>query len=122
MKTTLKIEEAAMTLIAVYFLSIYNLGLSSWVWFLLFFAPDISMLGYMVNTKTGAISYNLFHHKGVALLLAGIGYYLHNEVLTATGILLFGHASFDRIWGYGLKYTDSFKNTHLGSLEKSKAK
>ena len=32
------------------------------------------------------------------------------------GIILFGHSSFDRILGYGLKYTDSFKNTHLGSL------
>ena len=118
MKTTLKIEEAAMTAIAIYFLTVYNLGLSFWVWFLLFFSPDISMLGYLINTKTGAASYNLFHHKGVALLLAAVGYYLHNEILTSVGILLFAHASFDRIWGYGLKYPDSFKNTHLGSLEK----
>ena len=117
MKIILKTEEAAMTIIAIYFISRYNLGLSFWVWLLLFFSPDISMLGYLVNTKIGAACYNLFHHKGIALLLAGIGCYLHHDVLTAVGILLFAHASFDRIWGYGLKYDDSFKNTHLGSLK-----
>jgi len=118
MKTILKLEEVVMTGIAIYFLTQYHLGLSVWLWVLLFFAPDISMLGYIVNTKAGAISYNIFHHKGIALVLAMIGFYLHNDVLTAIGILLFAHSSFDRIWGYGLKYTDSFKNTHLGSLEK----
>ncbi|MBX9784161.1 MAG: DUF4260 domain-containing protein [Chitinophagaceae bacterium] len=120
MKTTLKLEEAAMTAVAIYFLSNYNLGLSVWVWVILFFAPDISMLGYLINTKMGAVCYNLFHHKGIALVIAMTGFYLHHDGVTATGILLFAHASFDRIWGYGLKYEDSFKNTHLGSLEKVK--
>lgn len=118
MKIILKLEEAAMAAIAIYFLSIDNLGLSGWVWVILFFTPDISMLGYLLNTQTGAITYNLFHHKAIALLIAATGYYLHNDVVTAIGILLFAHASFDRIWGYGLKYPDNFKNTHLGSLEK----
>jgi Domain of unknown function (DUF4260) len=117
MKLIIKLEEAAMTAVAIYFLSVYNLGLPVWVWVLLFFSPDISMLGYLVNTKWGAVSYNLFHHKGIALLLAAAGYYVGNTVLVAIGILLFAHASFDRIWGYGLKYPDNFKNTHLGSLE-----
>jgi len=76
------------------------------------------MLGYLVNTKVGAAVYNLFHHKGIAIAIAATGYYLHNDILTAIGILLFAHASFDRIMGYGLKYEDSFKNTHMGSLEK----
>lgn len=118
MKTTLKLEEAAMTLISIYFLSIYNLGLSVWIWIFLFFTPDIGMLGYLVNTKVGAITYNLFHHKGIALAIAIAGYFMHNDVLTAIGILLFAHASFDRMMGYGLKYEDSFQHTHLGSLEK----
>jgi Domain of unknown function (DUF4260) len=118
MKMILKLEEAAMTAVAVYFLSIYNLGLPAWAWVLIFFLPDISMLGYLAGTKPGAVCYNLFHHKGIALVLAIGGYLLHKDVLTAGGILLLAHASFDRVWGYGLKYSDSFKNTHLGSLEK----
>jgi Domain of unknown function (DUF4260) len=120
MKTILKLEEAAMTVIGIYFLTCYNLGLPIWLWVLLFFTPDISMLGYLVNTKAGAVSYNLFHHKGIAITLAITGYYLQNDLLTATGILLFTHASFDRVLGYGLKYASNFKNTHLGSLEKKK--
>jgi hypothetical protein len=116
MKTLLKLEEVAITAIAIYFLSNYSLGLSIWVWLILFFAPDISMLGYLVNTKVGAVCYNLFHHRGIAIVLAATGYYFSNELLVAIGILLFAHASFDRILGYGLKYADSFKNTHLGNL------
>ncbi|MGG9961722.1 DUF4260 domain-containing protein [Ferruginibacter sp. SUN106] len=119
MKTILKLEEAAMTALGIYLLTIYNLHLSFWIWAILFFSPDIGMLGYLVNTKIGAAVYNLFHHKGIAIALAATGFYLHNDVLTAIGILLFAHASFDRIMGYGLKYEDSFKNTHLGSLEKN---
>lgn len=122
MKTTLKLEEAAMAALGIYLLSIYNLGLPLWLWFFLFFTPDIGMSGYLINPKAGAFLYNIFHHKGLAIMLAGIGYYIHNDVLTAIGILLFAHASFDRIAGYGLKYEDSFKNTHLGSLEKASGK
>lgn len=120
MKTILKLEEVVMTIFAIYFLSIYNLGISIWLWILLFFAPDIGMLGYIVNTKFGAIIYNIFHHKGIAIALAAIGYFLHNDVLVAIGILLFAHSSFDRTLGYGLKYPDSFQNTHLGKIGKEK--
>ena len=118
MKTYLKVEELAMTVVGIYFLTVYNLGLPLWLWAILFFAPDIGMLGYLVNNKVGALTYNLFHHKGIAIAFAIIGYNMNNELLIAIGVLLFAHSSFDRIWGYGLKYPDSFKNTHLGSLEK----
>ncbi|HUR10664.1 MAG TPA: DUF4260 domain-containing protein [Flavitalea sp.] len=118
MNTLLKIEELAMTAIAIYALSFHTLELSLWIWVLLFFSPDISMLGYLVNAKVGAFTYNLFHHKAIALLVIAAGYFLKMEVILSIGILLFAHSSFDRIWGYGLKYTTGFKDTHLGSLEK----
>lgn len=120
MKLTLKLEELAMTAIAIYFLNQHDLGLPIWLWFILFFAPDTSMLGYLINTRIGAITYNVFHHKGIAIALVALGVFMSNEILISIGILLFAHSSFDRIWGYGLKYPDSFKNTHLGSLEKAK--
>lgn len=116
MKLTLKLEELAMTAIAIYFLTEHNLGLPVWLWLILFFAPDIGMLGYLINTEIGAITYNIFHHKGIAIALVALGFFMSNEILIGTGILLFAHSSFDRIWGYGLKYSDSFKNTHLGNL------
>lgn len=120
MKTILRIEEVALTLAAIYFLYQHNLGLSFWLWFLLFFSPDISMVGYFFGNKIGAVCYNLFHYKGMALLVAFSGYFLHSEVTLSIGILLFAHSSFDRIMGYGLKYFSGFKETHLGSLEKGK--
>ena len=45
-----------------------------------------------------------------------VGYYLHNENIQFAGLILFGHASMDRIMGYGLKYFTGFKHTHLGDL------
>ena len=116
MKPTLKAEEVIMALAALYFLYIHNLGLSVWIWVLLFFSPDISMLGYLFGNTCGAICYNIFHHKGIALLIAFSGYFISNEILLAAGVLLFAHSSFDRVLGYGLKYFSGFKNTHLGNL------
>jgi Domain of unknown function (DUF4260) len=116
MKYTIKLEELAMTSVAIYLLSLHSLGLSWWVWIVLFFTPDISMLGYLFNTRVGALSYNIFHHKGIALVIVVLGMYLDMELLIAVGLLLFAHSCFDRIWGYGLKYPDNFKNTHLGAL------
>ncbi len=122
MKNTIKIEEVALTILGIYFLSIYNLGIPVWIWIPLFLSPDISMLGYLVNTRIGAFTYNLFHHRAVAIVLAFAGYGLHIPVLLTIGILLFAHSSFDRMLGYGLKYSDDFKHTHLGSLpNKTKA-
>lgn len=87
-----------------------------WVFLALILAPDVGMFGYLINTKIGAFIYNLFHHKGIAIVVFCIGWYFSYPVLELTGIILFGHASMDRIFGYGLKYGDSFKHTHLGNL------
>ena len=78
--------------------------------------PDIGMTGYLINSKIGAVTYNLFHHKGIALCILILGYYYSIEWIVFTGIILFGHAALDRMFGYGLKYEDSFKHTHLGWL------
>ena len=37
------------------------------------------------------------------------------------GLILFGHAAWDRLLGYGLKYNDSFHKTHLGWIGKKAA-
>ena len=120
MKNILRVEEAAMAVLGIYFLTIHNLHLSVWIWLLLFFSPDISMLGYLVNAKVGAISYNIFHHKAIAIAVVGMGFFMKIEVVMVIGILLFAHSYFDRMIGYGLKYFNSFNDTHLGKLKKDK--
>lgn len=118
MKATLKLEEIAMFALSIYCFAQLPFA---WWWFpALLLTPDLSMLGYLVNPKVGAISYNIFHHKGVAIAIAAVGIVLASYSIIFVGILLFAHAAFDRILGYGLKYSDSFTHTHLGYTGTSK--
>lgn len=114
MKNQIKLEEAAMFALSIY---LFNQLDYAWWWFLaLILTPDLGMLGYLINPKIGAISYNVFHHKGIAVIIMIAGWYFVFPWFILTGIILFGHASMDRFFGYGLKYPDSFKHTHLGQL------
>jgi len=116
MKIQLKLEYAAFLLLGIY--AFAQTGYSWW-WFAgLFLAPDISMLGYIINNKVGAFFYNLFHHFGVAIVVYLAGTALSLPYLQVIGTILFSHSAFDRILGYGLKYPDSFQNTHLGKIGK----
>ena len=103
--------------LSIFLLSQIDLQFSWWVYILLYLAPDIGMVGYSINKSVGAVIYNIFHHKAVAIVIALTGLMLHNDYLLLTGVILFGHASMDRIFGYGLKYFTGFKQTHLGIMK-----
>ena len=118
MKKIIQLEETAMFAAALMLL--YTFSPAWWWYLLLILGPDISMFGYAFGNRVGAASYNLFHHKGIALAFACIGYYLQNEALQMTGIVLFGHSSMDRLFGYGLKLNEGFAFTHLGKIGKIK--
>ncbi|HTQ66092.1 MAG TPA: DUF4260 domain-containing protein [Puia sp.] len=120
MKTLIKLEELAMFILSAFFISKLSIQLSWWLYILLFLSPDIGAAGYLFNTKIGAVTYNLFHHKAIAVGIYIAGILTQNEYLQLAGLLLFGHSSFDRIFGYGLKYPDYFKHTHLGVLAEKK--
>lgn len=96
--------------------ALYKFDVVWWFYLLLFLGPDIGMIGYVINPKIGAITYNLFHHKGIATAIGLLGCTIGNTPMLLAGIILFGHSSMDRIFGYGLKFSDDFKNTHLGRL------
>lgn len=114
MKITLALEEFAMLMLGIFVFSRLDFA---WWWFLvLFFTPDFGMLGYLFNNKIGAFIYNVFHHKGLAVLIWSLGFYVQSEVFQLIGVILFSHAAFDRILGYGLKYEKGFKFTHLGEI------
>ena len=84
-----------------------------WLFVLLFFAPDISWLGYLANTGIGAIIYNLFHNYVLPLLLLGAGYLFKDALLSQLALIWVAHIGIDRLMGYGLKYATAFKDTHL---------
>ncbi len=114
MKRLLQLEQAAL-LVACYYTSL-QLGYAWWLFFALLLLPDLSMVGYAINNKWGAVLYNLFHHQGVAALVIGIGWYVVHPALLLAGVILLGHSAMDRVFGYGLKYASSFQDTHLGKI------
>lgn len=120
MKSLLRLEELAQLLFVILVLGMKGVGW--WVYLLLFIGPDIGMLGYLVGPRAGAFSYNLTHHKGLAILLMLVGLIAEvGNMLTnvqsgffIAGLVMYGHSSMDRTLGYGLKFGDHFKHTHLG--------
>lgn len=116
MKNLLKLEECGQFILSVILFN--QLDFSWWVFPACILWPDLSMAGYLINPKAGAGLYNFFHHKLLAILLWGLGSGLDIPLLSLTGIILFGHAAMDRIFGYGLKFDDHFQHTHLGWIGK----
>lgn len=114
MKYQLLLEEIGLLGLAIYGLYAQPLEFAWWAWALLFLLPDVGMLGYLVNTEVGAVTYNLVHHRLMAVALLALGYYLQQPYFILAGWIVLGHASMDRTLGYGLKFPDSFKHTHLG--------
>lgn len=112
MKLLLNLEELSKLLLT-YLASLW-MGWDWWLFLVCLLLPDLSMLGYLLNTRVGALFYNLAHHQGTAVLTFIWGYYFHSDWILFSGLILFGHSAMDRIFGYGLKYPDSFKHTHLG--------
>jgi len=116
MKELIRLEELAMFALSIL---LFNELPFAWWWFAaLILAPDIGMIGYAFGDKIGAYSYNLFHHKGLALLIYGAGWWVSDDYLLLSGIILFAHASMDRIFDYGMKFEKGFKFTHLGEIGK----
>ena len=107
-------------LLALGFYLFILMDLPVWWFFALLLVPDVGMLGYLGGNTLGAITYNICHHRGLAVLLYVLGKsFFELPALELTGIVLFSHAAMDRIFGYGLKYNKGFKYTHLGEIGKN---
>jgi hypothetical protein len=117
MKIIMRLEEAGIFLLSFY-LSIL-LGFDWWLFILFLFAPDLSMLGYVFGNRIGSAIYNVVHFRLLAVLIGIAGYYFSVPVLTLIGLILFGHSSLDRIFGFGLRYPENFRSTHLGWIGKT---
>jgi hypothetical protein len=112
MRPLLRLEELFLALLSVYLFS--GLGYAWWWYPALLLTPDLSMIGYLGGPKPGAYVYNLIHHRALAVSLFIGGAMLSNPLLQLAGVIILGHASLDRLFGYGLKHDDAFQHTHLG--------
>ena len=98
-------------------LFLYGQQGGNWLLFLLLFlAPDVGMVGYLVNTRVGALVYNAAHSTMAPLLLAAGGLWLAQPLLLQLALIWLAHIGFDRTLGFGLKYGDQFAHTHLGEV------
>jgi len=116
MKKLIQAEAIVPFLISVLLINRLPVHFAWWIWIPIFLAPDLSMLGYLMGNKVGAIIYNLFHHQLVAIVLTGTGMALQLPYVELAGLILLGHSSLDRVMGYGLKFRTGFKFTHLGTM------
>jgi len=96
----------------------FVLGGNLWMFAILFFVPDLSFIAYAVNTRVGAVVYNVVHSYALAAVLAVAGMGLESEILWQVALILTAHSAFDRTLGYGLKYAAGFRQTHLGPIGK----
>jgi len=87
---------------------------TSWsLFFALILAPDLFLLGYLVNVRFGAAFYNLVHTYVGPLTLAGVSTFVKYPVLLPLALIWVAHLGMDRMLGFGLKYPTHFKDTHL---------
>jgi hypothetical protein len=113
-KFLLRLESLAVLAAAIIFYC--ELG-GSWLKFaVLFFVPDLFMLGYLFSIKTGAALYNFGHTYTTPLLLWLTAYIAHIPAVVLIAVIWVAHIGFDRLLGYGLKYATAFKDTHLGRV------
>jgi hypothetical protein len=115
--------ENALTAAAV-LLAVIALDQPWWLLPAAFVVFDLSALGYLVNERAGALSYNLVHnYAGPAALVVGWAVLRLGQVGTDWLLLLAAcwgfHVAVDRALGFGLK-TGPFAHTHLGTVGASR--
>jgi hypothetical protein len=84
----------------------------------LLLVPDVSMIGYLRDARTGAFTYNLVHNWAAGLAVLGLGVWSGIDWVVLAGGILIAHVGMDRALGYGLKGA-SFQDTHLGRIGKA---
>lgn len=89
----------------------------SWIAYaVLLLAPDLGMVGYLRDTRLGAVTYNLVHTEALPIALLVAGLVVASPMLIGGALILGAHVGMDRACGFGLKFPDHFKHTHLGTI------
>ncbi len=104
-------------------LSIFGYSLVSGDWlmfFLLLFMPDVTILGYTINSRIGAFIYNIGHSYSLPLILGVLSAVAENLNGSIIALIWLAHIGLDRMCGFGLKYPHGFKHTHLGIIGREK--
>jgi uncharacterized protein DUF4260 len=115
----LRLEGAA--LLAGSMIAYSSTNQAWWLVPLALLLPDLSMAGYLGGKRLGAHLYNVAHTTPIPAALIGIGWWQDKSFAVALGLIWLAHIGLDRLIGYGLKYDDDFKHTHLGLMNATRA-
>jgi hypothetical protein len=98
-------------------LALYGWLGGSWLVVLpLLLVPDLSAVGYLRGPRLGALTYNVAHNWALGLAVLGLGLVTDLAPIAIAGAVLVAHVGMDRTAGYGLKFSTSFQDTHLGRI------
>jgi hypothetical protein len=115
----LRLEGFTVLLLAAAAYRVYTPD--SWSLFaVLFFLPDVSMVGYAANSRLGALLYNSIHTYVGPSLLGALAVLWLGPTALAVALVWAAHIGFDRGLGYGLKYSSAFEDTHLGRIGRAR--
>jgi hypothetical protein len=109
--SVLRADGLAIALVAV--LLYRELGLAWWIFAMAFLAPDLVFLAYLAGARVGAAAYNAAHTYLWPAMLFGAGLAREQTWLMAAGLIWLAHIGVDRTLGFGLKYPERFRTTHL---------
>jgi uncharacterized protein DUF4260 len=87
-----------------------------WWFFALFLVPDLSMTGYLLGRRAGAVVYNTAHMYAWPLALLATGLANHASFWTTAALSWIAHIALDQVMGYGLKLPTAFEHTALGPI------
>jgi hypothetical protein len=91
-----------------------ELGVSWWLFVLLFLAPDLALLAYLGKDKRlAAMCYNIAHTYVLPVGLFVLGFIAERGWMMGLALIWVAHIGFDRLLGFGLKYPTVFKPTHV---------
>jgi hypothetical protein len=82
----------------------------------LFLAPDISFAGYLAGPRIGSWFYNALHTTVGPIGLVILGVLTDTDWCVQLALIWLAHIGLDRLLGYGLKYPNDFKDTHLSRV------
>ena len=103
-----------LSVLAASIIGYQQLG-GSWVMFaLLLLVPDLALVANLAGPRIGALVYNAFHTYSGPALLAGLGYLDDLSATWPLCLIWTAHIGMDRSLGLGLKYSSTFRATHLG--------
>jgi len=89
-----------------------------WLFAVLFLVPDLSLIGYLAreNQRFAASLYNAIHTYAGPLAIGLAAWKAHSTVTGQVAVIWIAHIAIDRLLGFGLKYAQGFKPTHIQNV------